>query len=78
MMKSGFCYHSEVTNYMRDEDIHIGDVMYKGNNDGICYHFSEKISWCVCSEMLEPYIDEEYYVATDEDINELLQAGVIR
>lgn len=49
--------------------------MYKGDNDGICYLFSEKISWYVCSEMLEPYIDEEYYVATDEDINELLQVG---
>lgn len=129
MLKLGFCYHGEVTNYMRDEDIHIGDVLrirqwedmvaeygmttrdeysyycatqvrkeviFTKQMKHLCglnftvsnvydlevvddnikfYRSKENVEgekdfgvWLICAEMLEPFIEEDFEVASDEDV----------
>lgn len=43
-----------------------------GLHGEIVYEFTENISWYLCSEMLEPYTDEELVPATDDELLNLL------
>lgn len=49
--------------------------MFREEDRKAGFLFSEKIGWFICSEMLEPYVEEEYNIATDDEINELFQVG---
>lgn len=50
----------------------VSNVYGLGLNGEILYGFTENISWYLCSEMLEPYTDEELVPATDDELLNLL------